>query len=467
MQQDESLKGFRHIHLIGVGGIGVSSLAQVLHDRGFFVTGSDPARSVVTDRLEQMGITIFHEHRAENIAGASLLVVTSAAKEDNPEIQAARRQNIPVWKRAQMLGLLVNKSRAIVVAGAHGKTTVTAMLTRVFLDTGMDPTAFIGGDVASLGGNAVSGRGEWAIAEGDESDGSFVYLKPEIAIVNNIDADHLDFYENIDAIIDQFNAFLQGVRDGGWLLRSADCPLCEKLRPRSGCRVQTYGFSESAGVRGIRCRTEKDATVCEVEIDGRPIGELRLAIPGKHHLHNALAVVAAATTVGLPFPQVRESLARFEGVKRRTEYKGSARGVIILDDYAHHPTEIQSTIQGLRDRYNQRIIGVFQPHLYSRTLKLLDEFSHAFAGLDQLILTDIYPAREKPIPGVTGEVLLKPVQQNGVNAAYVHSPEDIPGVLAPQLQPGDVVVTLGAGDVWKIGERLLERLLFEKESSIP
>ncbi|MGC9326536.1 MAG: UDP-N-acetylmuramate--L-alanine ligase [Candidatus Hinthialibacter sp.] len=467
MQQDESLQGFRHIHLIGAGGIGVSALAQVLHARGYKVTGSDPARSVVTERLEQMGITIFHEHRAENIAGASLLVATSAAQDDNPEIQAARRQNIPIWKRAQMLGHLVNDSRAIVVTGAHGKTTITAMLTRLFLDTGLDPTAFIGGDVASLGGNAVSGRGEWAIAEGDESDGSFVYLKPEIAIVNNIDADHLDFYENIDAIIEQFNVFLQGIRENGWLLRSADCALCDKLRPRSDCRVQTYGFSPSADVRGLDCRSGKDSTFCQVEINGRSIGELRLVIPGKHHLHNALAVVAAAAIVGLPFPQVRESLARFEGVKRRMEYKGSARGVVVLDDYAHHPTEIQSTIQGLRDRYNQRIIGVFQPHLYSRTLKLLNEFGQAFIGLDQLILTDIYPAREKPVPDVTGEVLLKPVQQSGVNAVYVHSLQNVPDVLASQLQPGDIVVTLGAGDVWKIGERLLERLLEEKESSIP
>ncbi len=467
MQQVESLKGFHHIHFIGIGGIGVSALAQVLHSRGYLVTGSDPARNVVTERLEQMGIRIDHEHREENILGASLLVVTSAAKETNPEIQAAKAQRIPIWPRAKMLGCLVNDYRAIVITGAHGKTTLTALLTLLFIDTGLDPTAFIGGDVASLGGNARVGLGDWAIAEGDESDGSFVHLKPEIAIVNNIDADHLDFYENLDAIVDRFNTFLQGVRDQGWILHSADCSQCRKLRPRPDCQVMTYGFSESADIRGVNYRAEKDSWGCDVLIHGKKTGELRLAISGQSQTHNALAAVAVSQIVGLPFPQVRESLSRFEGVKRRMEYKGSARGITILDDYAHHPTEIRSTIQALRDRYAQRIIGIFQPHLYSRTLKLIEEFGQAFRGLDQVILTDIYPAREKPIPGVTGEVLLEPVRKSGVDAQYIHLPETIPERIVPQLRKGDVVVTIGAGDIWKIGERILDRLLAEKESFAP
>lgn len=449
MQQVESLEGFRHIHLIGIGGIGVSSLAQVLHSRGYMVTGSDPARNVVTERLEQLGIRIFHEHRPENIAGASLLVATSAAKDANPEIQAARQQNIPIWQRAKMLGYLVNDYRAIVVSGAHGKTSTTAMMTRVWIDTGLDPTAFIGGDVDFLGGNARVGHSDWAIAEGDESDGSFVHLKPEITIVNNIDADHLDFYENLDAIVDRFDLFLKGVRENGWILLSADCPQCSRLHPRPDCQVLTYGFSESAGVRGVNYRAGKNSWECDVEIRGRKAGELRLAISGRGQMHNALAVVAAGEVAGLPFPQVRESLSRFEGVKRRMEYKGSAQGITVLDDYAHHPTEIRSTIQALRDRYSQRIIGVFQPHLYSRTLKLIEEFGLAFVGLDRLILTDIYPARELPIPGVTGEVLLEPVRRSGVDATYIHQPADIPGQLIPSLRKGDVVVTFGAGDIWK------------------
>jgi UDP-N-acetylmuramate--alanine ligase len=465
MQQVESLEGFHHINLIGIGGIGVSSLAQVLHSRGYTVTGSDPARNVVTERLEQLGVRIFHEHRAENIAGASLIVVTSAAKETNPEIQAARKLQIPIWPRAQMLGLLVDGYRAIAIAGAHGKTSTTAMMTRVFIDTGLDPTAFIGGDVDFLGGNVRVGQGDWAIAEGDESDGSFVHLKPEIAIVNNIDADHLDFYENLDAIVERFDDFLQGVRENGWVLLSADCPQCKRLHPRPDCQVLTYGFSESADVRGVDYRSGKNSWGCDVEIRGRKAGELCLAISGRGQTHNALAVVSVGEIIGLPFPQVRESLSRFEGVKRRMEYKGSARGVVVLDDYAHHPTEIQSSIQALRDRYSQRIVGIFQPHLYSRTLKLMDEFGRSFVGLDRLILTDIYAAREQPISGVTGEVLLEPVKRSGVDVSYIHKPGDIPAQLAPQLREGDVVVTFGAGDIWKIGELLLDRLLAAGEGS--
>lgn len=465
MRQAESLEGFHHIHLIGVGGIGVSALAQVLHSRGYIVTGSDPAHNVVTERLEQLGIRIFHEHRAENVAGVSLVVATSAVKETNPEIQAAKKLQIPIWPRAQMLGLLVNDYRAVAIAGAHGKTSTTAMMTRVFIDTGLDPTAFIGGDVDFLGGNVRVGQGDWSIAEADESDGSFVHLKPEIAIVNNIDADHLDFYENLDAIVERFNDFLQGVREKGWILLSADCPQCKRLRPRPDCRVLTYGFSESADVRGVDYRSGKNGWGCDVVIRGRKAGELRLAISGKGQTHNALAIAAVGEILGLPFPQVRESLSRFEGVKRRMEYKGSARGVVVLDDYAHHPTEIQSSIQALRDRYSQRIVGIFQPHLYSRTLKLIEEFGRSFIGLDRVILTDIYAAREQPIPGITGEVLLEPVRRSGVEVSYIHKPGDIPAWLASQLREGDVVTTFGAGDIWKVGEQLLDELRAAGEGS--
>lgn len=463
MQQVESLEGFHHIHLIGIGGIGVSALAQILHGLGYTVTGSDPAWNVVTDRLEQLGIRIFHEHRPENIAGASLIVATSAAKSDNPEIQAAYARNIPIWPRARMLGALVNGYRAIVVTGAHGKTTTTAMLTRLFIDTGLDPTAFIGGDVDFLGGNARLGRGDWAIAEGDESDGSFVHLQPEIAIVNNIDADHLDFYKDIGEIAERFQLFVQGVRENGWLLYSADCSHCRALRPPAGRHVLAYGFSESAEIQGVNYRAERNRWGCEVVIHGRKAGELQLAVSGRGHMHNALAAVAVGDIVGLPFPQVCQSLARFEGVKRRMEYKGSAGGVTILDDYAHHPVEIKSTVEALRDRYSGRIVGIFQPHLFSRTLKLLDDFGQAFVGLDKIVLTNIYPAREKPMPGVTGELLLDPVRRSGVDAVYIHTPADIPESLAPELRPGDVVVTLGAGDIWKVGEALLHRLLSRKE----
>ena len=458
MQQVESLSGFNHIHLLGIGGIGVSALAQVLHGRGYKVTGSDPSHNVVTERLEQLGIKIFHGHHADNISGASLIVATSAVKESNLEIQAAHEQGIPVWPRARMLGCLVNDHRALVVTGAHGKTTITALLTHLFLGTGLDPTAFIGGDVASLGGNVHVGRGEWAIAEGDESDGSFVYLKPEIAIINNIDADHLDFYENIDAIIEQFNLFLQGVSEQCKVLISADCPHCKKLIIRPDCQVLTYGFSESADIRGTGYQADVNGCKCNVSVHGRDVGSLKLQLSGQGHFHNALAAVAVSSVLNIPFPQVSESLVKFEGVKRRMEYKGSYRGVTVLDDYAHHPTEIKTTIQALLDRRPKRLIGVFQPHLYSRTMKLLDDFGASFVGLDKLVLTDIYAARELPVPGVTGEILLEPVRNSGVDACYISSIKDVPSVLTPQLEEGDVVVTFGAGDIWMVGEAVLDML---------
>lgn len=466
MPNQESLPGITHVHLVGIGGIGVSALAPLLLHRGFAVTGSDPARNAVTERLERQGIRIHHEHQAANIEGASLLVVTSAVKEDNPEIQAARARGIPIWPRAKMLGCLLRDYRAVVIAGAHGKTTTTGMTVSVFLDAGKDPTAFVGGDLDRIGGNCRVGQGEWAVAEGDESDGSFVYLQPEIAVVNNIDADHLDFYPDLDAIIASFNRFLDGVRDGGWIVASADCAHCRRLADRSGIQRLSYGFSES-DIQGVDYRSEPEGARCEVLIHGKRTGGLRLRVSGRMHAHNALAALAVSRLAGIPFDQAAESLSRFAGIHRRLERTGEAGGVTVIDDYAHHPTEIQATIQALRDRHPRRLIGIFQPHLYSRTLKLLEEFGQAFTGLDLLILADIYPAREKPVPGVTGAVLLDPVRNSGTEAVFVPSLEEIPRVAASYARAGDVIVTLGAGDVWKTGRRILDELRARAEGGGP
>ncbi|MFB3784951.1 MAG: UDP-N-acetylmuramate--L-alanine ligase [bacterium] len=466
MPNQESLPGITHIHLVGIGGIGVSALAPLLRRRGFTVTGSDPARNAVTERLERQGILIYHDHQAANIEGASLLVVTSAAKEDNPEIQAARARGVPIWPRAKMLGYLLRDYRAAVFTGAHGKTTTTGMTVSVFLDAGKDPTAFIGGDLDRIGGNCRVGRGEWAIAEGDESDGSFVHLKPEIAVVNNIDADHLDFYPDLDAIIAGFNRFLDGVRDGGWIVASVDCAHCRRLVGRPGIQRLSYGFSQ-ADIQGGDYEPEPDGGRCKVSIHGKRAGILRLRVSGRMHAHNALAALAVSHLAGIPFDQAAESLSRFTGIRRRLERTGEAGGVTVIDDYAHHPTEIQATIQALLDRRPRRLIGIFQPHLYSRTLKLLEEFGQAFTGLDLLILTDIYPAREKPIPGVTGAVLLDPVRRAGAEAVYVPSLDEIPRVAASYARAGDLIVTLGAGDVGKVGRRILEELRARLEGGGP
>lgn len=457
MDQD-SLSGVRHVHLIGVGGVGVSALAPPLIQRGVHVTGSDPARNEATERLEALGVRIMHEHKPENVEGADLVVATSAARPDHPERRGAETRGIPVWPRARMLGALVNEKRPIVVTGAHGKTTLTAMLTQLLIDLDLDPSAYVGGELRAIGGNVRTGGGEWAIAEGDESDGSFTWLKPEIALINNIDADHLDHYPDIYAIVKAFEGFLQGVRENGTILCSADCELTRDLIIPAGRRRLTYGFNESADVRGSGYEAEGGGCRCLVTIGGETRGLLTLRVSGRHNTHNALGAIAVSETIGLPFDRAAAALGRFDGVQRRMEEKGRAAGVTVVDDYAHHPNEIKAAIQGLRDRYTGRLIGVFQPHLYSRTMKLRDEFGAAFNGLDLLVITGIYAAREAPVDGVSGEILLGPARRNGANAMYIPRLDEAAEFLTGQAHEGDVVVTFGAGDVWKLGMNLLERL---------
>ncbi len=446
----------RHIYLVGIAGVGVSALVPALLDRGFIVSGSDPARNELTARLESLPIQIDHEHRPENISDASLVVASSAIPAENPEILAARSRGIPVWPRARLLAYLLQDSRGIVVAGAHGKTTVTAMITQLLLETGFDPTAFIGGDCAFLESNARVGKGEWAVAEGDESDGSFLYLKPEIAVINNIDADHLDFYPDIHAIVERFTTFLAGVRENGWIIHSADCEHTRTMCIPANRRVLTYGFSTGADVQALNYISDEVESRCDVRIQGTMQGKLRHSLSGRANMHNALAAVSVGITLGLPFEQIADALRKFIGVKRRMQQKGVMHGITVIDDYAHHPTEILAAIEALRERYSRRLIGIFQPHLYSRTIKLREEFGRAFTGLDLLVLTDIYPAREKPIPGVSGETVMASVRKNRIPVVYIPKPDEIPVFLENITQEGDVVITIGAGDVWKIGEQFLQ-----------
>jgi UDP-N-acetylmuramate--alanine ligase len=342
MAHIETLDGIRHIHLIGIGGIGVSALAPMLAHQGYLVTGSDPARNEVTDRLRAQGIGVFHTHEAGNVEGADLIVYSSAIKPDNPEIIAAHEKHIPLWHRARMLGYLMQRQRGIVVSGAHGKTTVTSMITKLLLDTGFDPTAFIGGDLPFIGGNSRIGKGEWVIAEGDESDGSFVHLKPEIAIVNNIDADHLDFYENMDAIQQSFHRFLENVPPQGWIVGSADSAQVSDVIQDFSVQKLTYGFHESAELRALDYHADSAGLRCDVELRGKPLGRLSLQVSGRSNCHNALAAVAVGQILEIPFPEVKNSLYTFSGVHRRMEWKGQAKGITVLDDYAHHPTEIRA-----------------------------------------------------------------------------------------------------------------------------
>jgi UDP-N-acetylmuramate--alanine ligase len=405
------------------------------------------------------------EHQAANVEGATLVVASSAISPSNPEILAAQTRQIPIWPRAKMLGHLLEPYTSLVITGTHGKTTTTAMATQVLLDCGMDPTAFIGGEIPALGGNARIGTGAWAVAEGDESDGSFTYLHPTIALVNNIDADHLDFYPDLGAIIAQFKRFLTGIEPNGWILYSADWPACAEAIQGMTAQTLSYGFSAGAAVQGIQYTATGENPGCDVLYQGRLLGHLRLSLGGQANYHNALGILALAQVLNLPLEPVFSSLSRFTGVQRRMELKGTAAGVTVIDDYAHHPTEIKATIQALRERYPHRLRGVFQPHLYSRTQKLAVEFGQAFLGLDELVLMDIYPAREKPVPGMTGEILLEPIRQSGVTVRYLPNQDDIIPYLAETAQEGETVVTLGAGSVWHVGEMLLQNLQERRTNS--
>ncbi len=448
-----------HIYLIGIGGIGMSALAPELLRRGFRVSGSDPVPNELTRHLQSLGVTVHDQHRAENIQTADWIVFSSAIRESNPERKAAMERNLPCWPRAQMLGFLLDAWRSIVVTGAHGKTTITAMLTHVLTECGFDPTAFVGGYLDSLQGNTRLGQGEWAIAEGDESDGSFTYLHPHIAIINNIDADHLDFYSTVDEIIERFHRFLDGMKRPGLLFSSADCPYCSQLKINNDFTVIRYGFSEKADLRALHYQCEQQGSSCLVRLSNGQEWPMKLHLYGQANLHNALAVLGLTLQLGIAPATALQAIQSFQGVQRRLELKGESGGITLLDDYAHHPAEIRATIQALRDRFPQRrLLGVFQPHLYSRTIKLLDEFSDSFHGLDKVILTDIYPAREEPILGVDGSILLDQVKRKGLKAIYFPDKEEIPHFLLHEAKPGDVIVTLGAGDINKVGESFLQHL---------
>lgn len=436
----------------------MSALVPMLLKKGHTVTGSDPVSTPITDRLKGMGVRVAHEHRADAARGADVLVASSAIASTNPEMVYAQENQIPVLRRAELLGGLLEQTKSIVVTGAHGKTSITGMLTQVLIDCGLDPNAYIGGEMAFLGGNSRVGEGAWSIAEGDESDGSFIHLRPDIALINNIDTDHMDYYADLDSIIRAFQQFIEGVQGDGWVISSADCANCRQAVAAFPGRRLTYGFSENADVRSLDYQPYGSQAGCGVGIQDTYVGKLHLTQRGRFMYHNALGAIAVAHAMGLDMEKVFASLSQFPGVQRRMEVKGIERDITVIDDYAHHPAEIEATIAALREQYAGRVIGIFQPHLYSRTVKLQEAFGQAFRGLDELILTDIYPAREEPMPGVTGEILLGPVLQSGVKALYIEKEKDIVRHLLHTVRPGETVVTLGAGSIWRVGEQYLDIL---------
>lgn len=449
----------RNIHFVGIGGIGMSGIAEILIDQGFNVSGSDMQRSEITEYLVKLGATVHEGHAPENITGADVVVYSSAVKpEENPETREALRRNIPVIRRAEMLGEVTRLNYCLAIAGTHGKTTTTSMCGLVLMKGNIDPTVIVGGRLKGLGGtNARLGRGEWMVVEADEYDRSFLQLLPSVAVITNIEEDHTDIYSDLDDLKETFIEFANKVPFYGFVILCLDDPGTMEILPRINKPKVTYGLTPQCDIRATDITFEGRTSHCTVLYNGEPVGDLRLQIPGLHNIKNALATVAVGLKLGVPFDTIAEALAEFTGVYRRFEMRGERRGVQVVDDYAHHPTEVRATLQAARSGWKNRLVCVFQPHTYTRTRDFATEFGKSFGNADVLVVTDVYAAREAPIEGVSGELIAGAARQFGHrNVHYVPQKSDLPAFLESLVREGDIVLTLGAGDIWKCGVEFLQ-----------
>jgi UDP-N-acetylmuramate--alanine ligase len=450
----------QHLHFTGIGGIGMSAIAEVLVNLGYEVSGSDLRLSPITAKLSTMGARIYEGHAAANVAGARALVVSSAVDEQNPEVQEARRLQIPVIPRGELLAELMRLKYGIAVAGSHGKTTTTSMTATILNCAGLDPTVMVGGRVATMGGsNARVGKSEFLVVESDESDGSFLKLAPIIAVVTNIDREHLDHYSNLDAIRSAFIEFINKVPFYGAAIVCLDDANVQGILPAIKRRTITYGTTCLADVEAAEIECGQFVSDFRLRHHMADLGHFHLRVPGRHNVLNAMAAVAVAVELEVKPDTIREALASFSGVERRFQMRGRQRGVTVIDDYGHHPTEIRATLEAARVCGFRRIHVLFQPHRYTRTLHLMDEFASAFHQADTLFVTDIYAASETFIEGVTAEALVERIRQFGHrNVHYVGTLDRGGEALLQVAQEGDLVLTLGAGSVWQAGERVLEKL---------
>ncbi len=452
-------KRIRHIHFVGIGGIGMSGIAEVLLNLGYRVSGSDMKDSDTTERLRKLGGEISIGHRAGNITSPHVVVISSAVKNDNVEVVAAREKQIPVIPRAEMLAELMRLKYGVAIAGAHGKTTTTSMVSTVLAAGGIDPTVVIGGKLNSLGTNAKLGQGEFLVAEADESDGSFLKLSPTIAVVTTIDEEHLDYYKDIDEIKGAFLSFINKVPFYGVSILCLDQQHIQELIPSVQKRYQTYGMSTQADYQARDVSLRPLGSTFKVLHHNTELGVFELSVPGVHNVCNSLAAIAVARELDIDIETIRKALRDFSGVQRRFQIKGEAQGVIVVDDYGHHPTEVKATLAAAASGMERRVVVVFQPHRYSRTQHLLEEFFTAFNQADKLIVMDIYAAGEKPIPGVSGQLLYQGIKKYGhKDVTYIPEKEKVADHMMTILRKGDLMITLGAGDVWKIGEQVVERL---------
>jgi UDP-N-acetylmuramate--alanine ligase len=449
------------VHLVGIGGAHMSAIAQILHAWGHTVRGSDQRASDATDRLAALGIAVSIGHAAENVGDAELVVYTSAAHDDNAEIAEARRRGIPVIKRAEMVARLMAGRYSIAVAGTHGKTTTSGLIAHMLVEANLDPTYLIGGEVRSLGSNAASGEGKYIVVEADEYDRAFLSYTPDVAVVTNIEPDHLDIYADVDDLAGAFRQFMSSVPESGHVIASADSERLRETVAGGGIRAldrQTYALEHPATWTVRQITHDQSGQTFSVDNRGAAFGDFRIELPGRHNVSNALAGIAAGNTIGIDTAVMQSALASYRGAQRRFEYIGEAAGVTVMDDYAHHPTEVRAgTVQPARERFgDRRLVVLFQPHTYSRTAYLLDEWKTAFRGIDVLYIGPTYAAREEPDRGMSGVQLARAIESPA--ASYVPTFDDAVDTIARELKEGDVFFTVGAGDVNSVGPRVLEKL---------
>jgi UDP-N-acetylmuramate--alanine ligase len=452
-------KSIKKIHFVGIGGIGMSGIAEILMNQGFEVSGSDLSLTEVTKRLEELGAKIYEGHSAENVKDVDVLVYSSAVIPDNPEVRAAADRNIPIIKRAEMLAETMRMQYGIGIAGTHGKTTTTSMVGLTLTEGGIDPTIIVGGKLSGLGGtNARLGNGEFIVVEADEFDRTFLKLTPTIAAITTLEREHLDTYKDLDDIKTAFIEFANKVPFYGFVVICLDEPALQDIIPSINKTVFTYGTTAQADVRAIDIEFEGFSGKYTVIYKGKELGQIKLNIPGEHYVKNSLVAITIGMELGIDFSVIKKALEKFTGVYRRfeTKYKND---ILVLDDYAHHPTETSATLAGIRAAWDRRLVVVFQPHLYSRTKDFYQDFGRSFLNSDVFICTDIYPAREKPVEGVTGELIANITKKYGhKNVHYISDKNAVPKKLIELKKKDDIIITMGAGDIWKYGEKFVELL---------
>jgi len=452
-------QSIKHIYFVGIGGVGMSGIAEVLLNLGYKVSGSDMHLTETTERLEKLGATIFQGHSESHIVDADVVVTSSAVKPTNPEVTEARTQAIPVIPRAEMLAELMRLKYGIAVAGAHGKTTATSLIGMILDRGGIRPTVVIGGKLNTINTNTILGTGDFMVVEADESDGSFLKLSPTIAVITNIDPEHLDYYQNMAEIKRTFTTFANKIPFYGLTILCLDNEYVQDLIPHLEKRYLTFGLTPQADLQAREVTVHGLSMIFTVFYHNEKLGTVELKMPGLHNVHNALAAIATALELNLDFAIIQEALKNFGGIHRRFQFKGEFNHITLIDDYGHHPTEIKATLSTAKNIWERRLVVIFQPHRYTRTRDLFKEFLTAFNQADILVLTDIYPAGEDPLPGVKAETLFQEIKKHGHKQVhYYPHKEDMVEPILKLLTPGDVVITLGAGDIWQVGEQLEHKL---------